>query len=365
MELRSTPEYEKLIWGVVHCRGVLHTSHGNSFVRTLATAGTVAGRESYYYMRYDDSPERDNVPMMFYAVIGDPKVDVILHEEVEPIGELFNTITVMDSSILLHKTSQRALIFDGAKRDAVLVVNTSLPPERIVEAVKEAQLTHEWTGKLVTIRARSYDTEIAYPLLGALLKAWGTIKLEDLSTALELLGKADKIGIVERAYGDVEPTGVNIKADKLAEKKKEIPKLKGYWDLETYRKYQIAASKAPSYADRISAMPRWEAIAPGQIEFGPKPGEKNIGFTTAFDRYMRPIIDVEKCTNCKLCHHYCPDGAISFDIKFDFDYCTGCGICEKVCPMKAISRVTEWERVKGLKEEEIVTVEQALREYGY
>jgi len=365
MELQSAPEYEKLIWAVVHCRGVLHTSHGNSFVRMLATTGTVAGRESHYYMRYDDSPERDNVPMMFYAVMGDPTVEVVLHEEVEPVAALFSSITVMDSSILLHKTSQRALIFDGAKKDAVLVVNTSLPPARILEVVEQEQLTREWTGKLVTVRARSYDIEIAYPMLGALLKAWNTIKLDDLSTALELLGKADKMGIVERAYTDAEPIEVNVKAKRLVEKKAEAPKAEQRWDLETYRKYQLAASKAPTYRDRMSTMPSWKALAPGLIEFGPRPGEKNIGFTTSFDRYMRPVIDVAKCTDCKLCHHYCPDGAIGFDIEFDFDFCTGCGICEKVCPMKAISMVTEWEKSKGLKEEEIVTVEQALREYGY
>jgi 2-oxoacid:acceptor oxidoreductase delta subunit (pyruvate/2-ketoisovalerate family) len=365
MELHSAPEYEKLIWAVVHCRGVLHTAHGNSFVRTLATAGTVAGRESNYYMRYDDSPERDNVPMMFYAVMGNPKIDVSLHEEVEPISELFNAITVMDSSILLHKTSQRALIFDGAKKDAVLVVNTSLPPAKILEVVEEEQLTNEWTGKIVTVKARSYDVEIAYPLLGALLKAWKIIKLDDLSTALVFLGKADKMEIVERAYSDAEPAEVNVKAKRSVEKKSGVPKAEGRWDLETYRKYQTAASKAPTYRDRMSAMPSWKVLAPGLIEFGPKPGEKNIGFATSFDRYMRPVIDVAKCTDCKMCHHYCPDGAISFDIKFDFDYCTGCGICEKVCPLKAISMVTEWEKSKGVKEEEIVTVEQALREYGY
>ncbi|MEM3056770.1 MAG: hypothetical protein QW639_06045, partial [Candidatus Bathyarchaeia archaeon] len=117
----ATPEYEKLTWAVVHCRGVLHTAHGSSLVRALATAGMVAGRESYYYMRYDDSPERDNVPMIFYAVMGDPRVDVVLHEEVEPVGRLFDAVVVLDSSMLLHRTSQRALILDGAKEDAVLV----------------------------------------------------------------------------------------------------------------------------------------------------------------------------------------------------------------------------------------------------
>lgn len=361
----AIPEYEKLTWAVVHCRGVLHTAHGANLVRILATAGMVAGRESYYYMRYDDSPERDNVPMMFYAVLGDPKVDVVLHEEVEPIGQLFDAVVVMDSSMLLHRTSQRALILDGAKEDAVLVVNTSLPPERILEVVRERQLTRDWRGSLVTIRARMYDQEIAYPLLGALAKAWDKVRFEDILAALELMGREAKAPVVEEAYGDAEPIRVFLRAEERAAGKLELPEPRGWWDIETYRAYQAAAAGAKTYEERMAAMPRWEALAPGLIEFGPTPGEKNLGFTTSFERYLRPKVDKGKCTDCKLCHHYCPDGAMSFEAAVDLDYCTGCGVCAEVCPVKAITMVGEWEAEKGLREEELVTIERALREYMY
>ena len=113
-------------------------------------------------------------------------------------------------------------------------------------------------------------------------------------------------------------------------------------------------------------MPSWEALAPGLIEFGPAAGERNIGFRTSFSRPLRPVIDSKKCTDCKLCSIYCPDGAISFeDIRVDFDYCQGCGICAKVCPPRVIQMVSELKIKEGLNEEEVTTVGEALREYGY
>src|SRR5208337_4723854 len=159
-ESETYPEYEQLTWVVVHGRGVIHTGNANVLVKTLATAGTIAGKESYFYMRYDDSPERDNIPHLFYAVFGNPSIDVTLHEEVEPVGHVFNAIVVMDSSMLLHQTSQRALLFDGAKKDAVLVVNTSLSHDEIIRLVKKYNLADDWNGKLVTIRAKNYNKDI-------------------------------------------------------------------------------------------------------------------------------------------------------------------------------------------------------------
>ncbi|MCI4434610.1 MAG: 4Fe-4S dicluster domain-containing protein [Euryarchaeota archaeon] len=112
-------------------------------------------------------------------------------------------------------------------------------------------------------------------------------------------------------------------------------------------------------------MPRWEVLAPGLIEFGPRPGEKNIGFTTPW-RFRRPLINKEKCIDCKLCTYYCPNGSIDFNsIKIDYDYCTGCGICFKVCPTKAIDLVSELEAVEGLSDEEIPVKRFESREYGF
>ncbi len=266
--LESYPEYEQLSWVVVHGRGVIHTGHANVFVRTLATAAVLSGKESYYYMRYDDSPERGNIPHLFYAVFGNPTIDVVLHEEVEPVGRVFNAIVVLDSSMLLHQTSQRALLFDGAKKDAVLVVNTSLSPDEIIRLVKKYSLADDWDGKLVTVRAKSYDKDIAYPLLGALAKALGIVSLDDLLAALDSLGQSKNADSVRRAYEESRPAAVKIKAEDTDLAKKRIgervrlpvPTRGEWWDQATYRKYQNAAAEAQSYSQRIEAMPRWEAL---------------------------------------------------------------------------------------------------------
>jgi pyruvate ferredoxin oxidoreductase delta subunit len=372
--LEKTSEFDALTWIVVHGRGVIHTGHANSFVRVMATAGNLSGRESYHYMRYDDSPERDHIPHLFYAVLGNPAVDVVLREEVEPVGHIFDAIVVMDSSMLLHQTSQRALLLDGAKEGAVLVVNTSLSSEEILRLVSKYSLAEEWQGKLVTIKAASYDADIAYPLLGALVKASGIVDLNSLVAALDTQGQGGKADIVRKAYEDSKPVPVRvtakdtIPAKERSRKAASAPEVrKGlWWDRSVYKRYQAVAAEAPSYSERIAAMPRWEALAPGLIEFGPLPGEKNIGFKTSFSRYIRPVIDSSRCTDCKLCSVYCPDGAIDLEsIDVDLDYCQGCGICAKVCPPKAIQMASELKVKEGMNEEMVTTVAMALREYGY
>ena len=57
----------------------------------------------------------------------------------------------------------------------------------------------------------------------------------------------------------------------------------------------------------------------------------------------KPNIDLEKCTQCTLCHYFCPEGAIL--MKDDGypevrnNYCKGCGICAEECPVKCIVMV--------------------------
>ena len=135
--------------------------------------------------------------------------------------------------------------------------------------------------------------------------------------------------------------------------------------LEKYRKMQRKVAEAKSYKEKKKALPTWEEIAVGLIEYGPCPGEKNIGFTTSSSRSLRPIIDPKKCTDCKLCWLYCPDGAIDHKIKLDLDYCQGCGICAKVCSPKAITMKSELEVLEDVSEAELPRMREVLREFGY
>jgi pyruvate ferredoxin oxidoreductase delta subunit/oxalate oxidoreductase subunit delta len=331
----------------------------------------LSGRESYFYMRYDDSPERDNIPIIFYTVIGNPNIGVTLHEEVEPIGQIFSAIVVMEPTIMISQTSQRALLFDGAKKDAVLVVNTSLSPKEVIGLVKKRCLAKDWSGKLVAIRARNYDSNIAFPMLAALAKAWRGIAIDDLLAALDFSGLGGKASVVRKVYSEAEPVDVTIsahEAQKMRERRARsaFALKKEKWDLNLYLDYQKAAANAQSYSERMRAMPSWEVLPPGLVEFGPRPKERNKGFKTSFARYLRPVMRKSRCTDCKMCSLYCPDGAIDFDrIQVNLDYCKGCGICSRICPSKAISTIGELLAAEGLDEKEITTIEDALVEYGY
>jgi pyruvate ferredoxin oxidoreductase delta subunit len=373
----SSPELESLTWLAIHGRGVINTAHSSQIALTLSQAGVAAGREAFYYMRYDDSPERVQLPFIYYAVFGNPKIKMILPEEVEPIGSVFDTIAVLDSSLLVKSTSQRALLLDGAKTNASLVVNTSLKPEIILRLVKKYGCAHDWDGKIFTLRAKKYGKNIAYGMIGAIAKAMEPlVTLEYVIDSLESSeDQEEAVDAVRRAYDEAESIEVSLKASECEQYSKvthldEGAKVGGAkpgpWDKESYLKIKRAVAEAPTYEQRMKAMPSWEQIAPGLIEFGPKVGERNFGFKTSFARTFRPVIDKSKCVDCKLCHIFCPDGAIDFDtIKVDYDYCKGCGICAKVCGPKAISMPHELAALEGLDEEEFLTIREALIEYAY
>jgi len=75
-----------------------------------------------------------------------------------------------------------------------------------------------------------------------------------------------------------------------------------------------------------------------------KPTEGSAGKTGLW-RFLRPVINYNKCIKCGLCWMYCPE--ICIDLKDDgtpvinYDYCKGCGICVNECPVKAIQLVRE------------------------
>ncbi|MEM1755504.1 MAG: hypothetical protein QW295_01760 [Thermoplasmata archaeon] len=96
-----------------------------------------------------------------------PKIPILLHEKVEPVGHIFNAIVLFSSSLLIQKTSQRALLLDGAKSDAVLVVNTSLFSDDVIKLVKKYNLSQNWFGKVVTIKTSKISISPSYPLLGS------------------------------------------------------------------------------------------------------------------------------------------------------------------------------------------------------
>jgi 2-oxoacid:acceptor oxidoreductase delta subunit (pyruvate/2-ketoisovalerate family) len=61
-------------------------------------------------------------------------------------------------------------------------------------------------------------------------------------------------------------------------------------------------------------------------------------------RYMRPVVNMNKCNNCARCFFFCPTGCI--EEKGDYfaanlTYCKGCGVCARECPLHAIAMIDE------------------------
>ena len=63
-------------------------------------------------------------------------------------------------------------------------------------------------------------------------------------------------------------------------------------------------------------------------------------------RAVRPVVNKNKCTKCKMCFWICPDSSITMTDsgpEINYEYCKGCGICSKECPLGAIEMVREEE----------------------
>jgi pyruvate ferredoxin oxidoreductase delta subunit len=90
--------------------------------------------------------------------------------------------------------------------------------------------------------------------------------------------------------------------------------------------------------------PGWRELPEGGLLVVPGSSEE---YATGDWRTRRPVIDMDKCTQCLLCWVYCPDSSIvTADGKIvdvDLEHCKGCGICARECPPKvsAISMVPE------------------------
>ena len=73
--------------------------------------------------------------------------------------------------------------------------------------------------------------------------------------------------------------------------------------------------------------------------------QEGVAGQTGSWRAVRPVIDTDKCTRCRLCWIYCPDAAIHIGedgaISIDYTYCKGCGICGRECPTHAINMEEE------------------------
>ena len=61
-------------------------------------------------------------------------------------------------------------------------------------------------------------------------------------------------------------------------------------------------------------------------------------------RTMRPVINSENCTGCRICWKFCPEACVLLTEKvptINMDYCKGCGICVSECPARCVHFIAE------------------------
>ncbi len=79
----------------------------------------------------------------------------------------------------------------------------------------------------------------------------------------------------------------------------------------------------------------WREVSPGGVV---KDTGNSVTYITGTWRSLRPVRDLEQCTQCLICWIMCPDSAILVEngrvAGFDYDHCKGCGICAERCPVK-------------------------------
>ncbi len=61
------------------------------------------------------------------------------------------------------------------------------------------------------------------------------------------------------------------------------------------------------------------------------------------------VIDKSRCTNCALCYHICPTGALVGErmkgkIAFDFLHCVACNSCHDICPDHCLDKETTFTK---------------------
>ena len=67
-------------------------------------------------------------------------------------------------------------------------------------------------------------------------------------------------------------------------------------------------------------------------------------------RYVRPVVDSEKCNKCARCFFFCPTQCIKDDEEhfvINLTYCKGCGVCARECPLGAIAMVEEAQIIES------------------
>jgi len=300
-------------------RGITEGKISRDIANSLAKAAEREGKYTQAFDNYGDLPDRVYVPCRSYARISDaPIAEPYLYENDNPA-----IIAVVEPTMV-----KGVPVLKGLRPGGVLVVNTDKDPEELLKYMADLDLSG--LAAIATVRGGGGALE------GALSGIEGATDASGIGggAAGPIAGAIAKIsGIVDQASLEavvMDPAGVR----------------RGYEEVKVH--WLGAAGYNPGPAPHQMERALGEEV-PAII---PSPVGENDGMITGNWRFLRPVINQEKCTQCRVCDIYCPDACIALEpggMQINLKYCKGCGICWTECPVKgAIAPVPELNFVGGV-----------------
>ncbi|MFQ5705659.1 MAG: (4Fe-4S)-binding protein [Gemmatimonadales bacterium] len=313
-------------------RGIFQKTLAKNICRGVVFAAKKEGKIGIAFGRYSDSPERNGIPAKQFAVVADTEEEMEEHlSRYEPNN---NDVTIAADDTLCKGVESWAwyglqpinkLLREGG---TVLVpsiqshtklindIHRKGKPYNLAIVKGTASFSGLWVYK---------DDHTDVRLLGALAKV--APHLLSLDSIVATISDPLKAASAMKAYDLVE--SVSVGADQGND---DVP-----FEFE---------------------MPGWTKMEEGLVIRGMAgqqevPGRdggyvptRNPTFKKFSTRTMRPVVNFDTCTQCKICWLQCPDSC--FDITPDGFYdanmeaCCGCGVCEAVCPVShCITMVNE------------------------
>ena len=291
----------------VHGRG----GQGNvAAAELLAQAAFLAGEEVQAFPSF--GAERTGAPVVAFVRISDAPIR--LRSQVYTPRH----VIVQDQTLL---TANLAGVMAGLLPGGLVLLNAPSVPRALAAALPPG-------AQAVAIPA----TDVALEVVGR------AVPNTTLLGAYAALTEAVPIDAVYRAIR-------NRFAGELAERNVRAAE-RGFQLARTASPFVAAEGAVPAASSVASATLPDEAV---RLTVGlvgaPGSSAGDSGYHTGGWRVFRPVWDLAKCNDCRLCVVYCPNSVVlrqgARDYRTSLDFCKGCGLCAAECQPGAITMVRE------------------------
>ena len=273
--------------------------------------------------------EKTGTPVKAFIRYSDPDNDIRVH----------SPVTHPHILCIFHQAlMQNTDIFDGCGKDTTIIINTNVSPKDIMEHY----ITHNNISarKIICIHAQKIAMEtksrINVVMMGAMAKAMGFVKLEDMNE------------ICSNTLGKKYPQALKGNLEGIK---------RGYEETSSIDCGEISVSEYKRNKESDIS----QKYKQGTLGYETAPmGGINLNFGNSVVNDLSPsrqgyipIFIPEKCINCGLCDSTCPDMVFQFETGeysgremmvnkgLDYFHCKGCLRCVSVCPTHALVRDLE------------------------